>query len=209
MSGLKVEAASKLSSIVDLSYRDPDPVRAENILNQLIESYQESANEEKDALAKNTLSFVNNRLALVSHDLDSIEKKVQQFKSGNQAVDISAQGQLFLQNVSANNQKLGDVNTQIAVLDKVQDFVKSNSDSKGGIVPSTLGISDPQLSQLIDKLYNSELEYDNLRKTVGENNPSLVAIKDRINKIKPSILSNINSQRQSLIATRDNITSHK
>ena len=206
LSGLKAEAASKLSSIVDLSYRDPDPVRAENILNQLIESYQESANEEKDALAKNTLAFVNNRLALVSHDLDSIEKKVQQFKSGNQAVDISAQGQLYLQNVSVNDQKLGDVNTQIAVLDKVQDFVKSNSDSKGGIVPSTLGISDPQLSQLIDKLYNSELEYDNLKKTVGENNPSLVAIKDRINKIKPSILSNINSQRQSLIATRDNIT---
>ncbi len=41
---------------------------------------------------------------------------------------------------------LGDVNTQIAVLDKVQNFVKSNSNSKGGIVPSTLGISDPSLA---------------------------------------------------------------
>ena len=49
------------------------------------------------------------------------------------------------------------------------------------------------LSQLIDKLYTSELEYENLKKTVGENNPSLVAIADRINKIKPSIESNINS----------------
>src|SRR6185437_7087133 len=152
---LKVDAANKLSSIVELSYRDPDPVRAENILNQLIKTYQESANEEKDALAKNTLSFVNSRLSIVSHDLDSIEKKVQQFKSGNHAVDISAQGQLFLQNVSVNDQKLGDVNTQMAVLDKVEDFVKSNNNSKGGIVPSTLGVSDPMLSQLIDKLYTS------------------------------------------------------
>ena len=206
LSGLKAEAASKLSSIVDLSYRDPDPVRAENILDQLIKSYQQSANEEKAALANNTLTFVSHRLNLVAHDLDSIEKKVQEFKSGNQAVDISAQGQLFLQNVSANDQKLGDVNTQLAVLDKVQEFVNSNSNSKAGIVPSTLGISDPQLNQLIDKLYNSELEYDNLKKTVGENNPSLVAIRDRINKIKPSILSNIKSMEQSLIATRNNIT---
>ena len=206
LSGLKAEAASKLSSIVDLTYRDPDPVRAENILNQLIKSYQESENEEKDALARNTLSFVNTRLALVSHDLDSIEKRVQQFKSSNQAVNISEQGQLYLQNVSANNQKLGDVNTQLAILDKVANYVKSNDNSKDGIVPSTLGISDPQLNQLIDKLYNSKLEYENLRKTVGENNPSLVAIRDRINTIKPSILSNINSQRQSLIATRDNIS---
>ena len=206
LGGLKAEAASKLSSIVDLSYRDVDPLRAENILNQLIDSYQQSANDEKNSLAKNTLAFVNDRLAIVSHDLDSIEKKVAQYKSGNRAVDISAQGQLFLQNVSANDQKLGDVNTQIAVLDQVENFVKSKDNSKGGIVPSTLGINDPMLSQLIDKLYTSELEYSSLKKTVGENNPSLVAIADRINKIKPSILSNINSQRESLNATRDNIS---
>src|SRR6185437_654188 len=206
LGGLKAEPASKLSSIVNLSYTDVSPLRAENILNQLIKAYQLSANEEKDALASNTLTFVSNRLALVSHDLDSIEKKIQQFKSSNRAVDISTQGTLFLQNVSANDQKLGDVNTQLAVLDKVDEFVKSNSNSKSGIVPSTLGVSDPMLNQLIDKLYTSELEYDNLKKTVGENNPSLVAIQDRINKLKPSIRSNINSQRQSLEATKQNIT---
>jgi len=205
LSGLKADPANKLSSIVDLSYRDVDPLRAENILNQLIKAYQQSANEEKDALASNTLTFVSNRLALVSHDLDSIEKKIQQFKSGNRAVDISTQGQLFLQNVSANDQKLGDVNTQLAVLDKVDEFVKSNNNSKSGIVPSTLGVSDPMLNQLIDKLYTSELEYENLKKTVGENNPSLIAIQDRINKLKPSIRSNIKSQRQSLLATKQNI----
>jgi tyrosine-protein kinase Etk/Wzc len=206
LGGLKAEPASKASSIVNLSYTDVSPLRAENILNELIKAYQLSANQEKDALASNTLTFVNNRLALVSHDLDSIEKKIQQFKSANRAVDISTQGTLFLQNVSANDQKLGDVNTQLAVLDKVDEFVKSNNNSKSGIVPSTLGVSDPMLNQLIDKLYTSELEYDNLKKTVGENNPSLVAIQDRINKLKPSIRSNINSQRQSLIATKQNIS---
>jgi tyrosine-protein kinase Etk/Wzc len=208
LSALKVEPSSKLSSVVDLSYRDVDPLRAENILDQLIIAYQQSANEEKDALARNTLLFVNERLNIVSHDLDSIEKKVQKYKSGNQAVDISTQGQLFLQNVNANDQKLGDVSTQIAVLDQVESFVKSKENSSGGIVPSTLGVNDPVLSQLIDKLYTSELEYSQLKKTVGENNPSLLAIADRINKIKPSILSNISSQRQSLNATRQNIYSN-
>jgi tyrosine-protein kinase Etk/Wzc len=208
LSALKVEPSSKLSSVVDLSYRDVDPLRAENILDQLIIAYQQSANEEKDALARNTLLFVNERLNIVSHDLDSIEKKIQKYKSGNQAVDISTQGQLFLQNVNANDQKLGDVSTQIAVLDQVESFVKSKENSVGGVVPSTLGVNDPVLSQLIDKLYTSELEYSQLKKTVGENNPTLLTIADRINKIKPSILSNISSQRQSLNATRQNINSN-
>ncbi len=94
-------------------------------------------------------------------------------------------------------------------MDKVEDFVKSNDNSKGGIVPSTLGVSDPMLSQLIDKLYNSELEYDNLKKTVGENNPSLIAIKDRINKIKPSILSNINSSQRKILLLQGKYCSDK
>jgi len=206
LKALKAEPAGKLSSIVNLSYRDEVPERAEDVLNGLITVYKESEIKEKDALAKNTLAFVEDRLRLVSHDLDSIEKKVEQFKSGKDAVDISAQGTMFLQNVSANDQKLSDVNMQISVLSQVEKFVDSKNDG-GAIVPSTLGVSDPMLSQLLDKLYTSELEYDKLKKTVGENNPQLVVIADQIKKIKPSILDNIHSQRQSLNAAKQNLYS--
>jgi capsular exopolysaccharide synthesis family protein len=205
LGNLKAESSGKLSSIVDLSYRDEIPERAENILNQLIASYRHAEMEEKDALAKNTLAFVEDRLGIVSHDLDSIEKKVQQYKSGRNAVDISTQGTLFLQNVSANDQKLSEVNMQLSVLDQVEKFVTKKDNTNGAIVPSTLGVSDPMLSQLLDKLYTSELEYNQLRKTVGENNPKIVVIEDKINKIKPIILENIQSQKQSLQAAKQNL----
>ncbi|MEO7046846.1 MAG: polysaccharide biosynthesis tyrosine autokinase, partial [Ferruginibacter sp.] len=205
LSNLKADASSKLSSVVNLSYTDAVPKRAKDILNQLINSYRQSEIDEKDALAKNTLVFVEDRLTMVAHDLDSIERKVQQYKSGRGAVDIGAQGQLYLQNVSANDQKLSDVNSQLSVLVQVEKFVK-NKDNSSGFVPSTLGITDPTLSQLVDKLSTSELEYERLKRTVGENNPNLVAIRDQINKIKPNILQNIESQQQGLNATRENIS---
>lgn len=205
LTGLKADPTSKLSSIVDLRYRDQNPVRAEKILNELIHVYQLTANEEKDLLAKNTLDFVTERLNIVAHDLDSIQKEVQQYKSSNQAVDISTQGQLFLQNVSANDQRIDEVNTQLDILNQVEKYVKSNTNSPSGIVPSTLGVSDPLLSQLTEQLYNTELEYNKLKKTVGENNPNLVALSDKINKLKPSILSNIQSQRQTHQATKRNL----
>lgn len=202
---LKAEASSKLSSIINLSYRDEIPQRAEDILNGLIRAYGLAAVNEKDKLARNTLSFVDERLNMVAHDLDSIEKKVQEYKSGRGAVDVSVQGQLFLQNVSTNDQKIAELNTQLSVLNEVQKFV-IDKDNKGAIVPSTLGVTDPLLSQLLDKLYTSELEYERLKKTVGENNPTLVAITDQINKIRPNILQNIQSQQQSLNAAKQNIS---
>ena len=205
LANLKVESSSKLSSIIDLTCYDDVPKRAEDILNGLINAYGQSEIDEKDALAKNTLAMVEDRLASVSHDLDSIEKKVQQYKSSSAAVDISSQGQQYLQNVSSNDQKLSEINTQIAVLDQVEKSV-TNKENTGGIVPSTLGVSDPTLTQLTDKLYSSQLEYDKLKKTVGENNPTLVALRDQINKIKPNILQNIQSQQQQLEAAKQNVS---
>ncbi|MEO5635075.1 MAG: polysaccharide biosynthesis tyrosine autokinase [Candidatus Paceibacterota bacterium] len=206
LANLSVEPSSKLSSVIELSYNDPVPIRAENILNRLISSYGEFGMKEKNKLAGNTLSFVEDRLAILAQDLDSIERKVQQYKSGNGAVDISTQGQLFLRNVSANDQKLGELNMQLSVLNQVQKFV-ADKDNNAAIVPSTLGVRDPMLASLLDKLYTQELEYEKLKKTVGENNPALVAVRDQIEKIKPSISQNIQSEQQSLTAARQNLYS--
>ncbi|MBD0332073.1 MAG: polysaccharide biosynthesis tyrosine autokinase, partial [Chitinophagaceae bacterium] len=201
---LSVSAATKMSSVIVLKFQDEIPQRAEDILNSVIDNYEKASINEKNNIAKSTLSFVEDRLNAVNKDLDSIEKKVQQYRAGKGAIDISTQGSLFLKNVSENDQKLSELNMKLAVLNQVENFVQSRENT-GGIVPSTFGIEDPQLSQLLDKLYTSELEYERLKKTVAENNPLLVAVTDQINKIKPSILENIRSQRNSLLASRNNL----
>ena len=201
---LKVVAASKLSSVINLSYRDEVPQKAENILNQLLLFYDLSSINEKNNLAKNTLKFVEERLYSVSNDLDSIEKIVQQYKTTGNASDIGIEGQLYLQNVSSNDQKLGEINMQLAVLSEVDKIIKTNNRDKKTVMPSTLGVTDPTLSKLLIDLNNKELEYEKLKMTVAENNPILLSIKDQINKIKPSIAENIESQVKNLAASKEN-----
>ncbi len=202
---LKVTPVSKLSSVVILRLVDEVPKRAEDILSSLINSYNKVSNSEKESLAENTLSFVDERLKAVKHDLDSIEKRVQRYKSSESAIDISQQGNLYLQNVSTNDQKLSEINIQLAVLNQVEKFAASNN-NQSGIVPSTLGVSDPLLNELLQRLYQAEIEYEKIKRTTGENNPTLVSIADEINKIRPSILQNIRSQRKSLEASRNNLS---
>lgn len=205
--GLKVTAASKLASIIDLSYRDAVPQRAEDVLNELIVNYDNAAIEEKNSLAKNTLNFVEDRLKIVAHDLDSIEKNVQRYKASAGASDISTQGQLYLQNVSANDQKLGEVNMQLSVVNQVEKAVSSNSNDAGSVMPSTLGISDPNLTQLMTDLNGAELQYAKMSKTVAENNPMLLSVKEQINKLRPQILENVQSQRKNLEASKQSLSS--
>ncbi|WP_170234231.1 GumC family protein [Segetibacter aerophilus] len=202
---LKVTTSNKMTSILNLSFIDEEPKRGEAILNELLLVYNKANVQDKNILADNTLKFIDERLKSVEQDLKGIEGKIQNYKSQQNAVDIGPQGRLFLENVSNNDQKLSDINMQLAVLGQVERYVNSSNNAIG-VVPSTLGVSDPTLSKLVEKLYASELEYETLKKTTGENSPTLIAVVDRIEKIKPSIINNIQSQRGSLLATRENLS---
>ncbi len=203
--GLKVTSVNKQSSIISLAINDEVPQRGEDIINELLAAYNAASQQDKNALAYNTQQFIQERLSTVEHDLDSIERKVQRYKSSSNAIDISTQGKLFLENVSNNDQKLGEINMQLAVLNQVEKYVYSKN-NEGGIVPATLGVSDPTLSQLLDKLYTAEMDYEKGKKSDGENNPMTLATLDRIQKIKPGILENIQSQRSNLLVSRNNLS---
>ncbi len=206
LAALKVEPVSKMASVLNLSFRDDVPEKAEDVLNELIHFYNAAAVSEKNTLVKNTLASIEKRLAVVSGDLDSIERKVQKYKAGNNAVELGTQGNLYLESVSSANNKLGEVNVQLSVLDELERYV-SASDNNAGIAPSSMGLNDPNLSQLVSSYNNAQMEYERMRKTVAENNPMLLTLKEQLNKIKPNIVTNIQNQRKNLQLSRGNLAS--
>ncbi|HVS95569.1 MAG TPA: GNVR domain-containing protein, partial [Puia sp.] len=203
---LNVASTNKLSSVVTLTFGDEDPRRAEDILNELITVYDHASIYDKNQLAINTLSFVENRLLHVRRELDSAENKLQQYKTRNGGADLSQQGSAYLQSVSSNDQKASDISMQLAVLDEVEKYVRSDNENTG-IVPSTLGIEDEGLNTLLQKLYDARSNYDKMRKTVGENNPTMLSLANEIQKIKPTILENIRIRKLSLQAGLANLQS--
>lgn len=205
ISQLEAVQPNKLSTVLYLNLKDEVPQRGEDILNHLIYNYKQVSVTNKNKLAANTLAFINDRITTVENELDEVEKEVQKYKSNQGAVDLSEQGKLYLENLGDNDRKISELTVQIAVLDKVEKYVISkNNDS--GIVPSTLGIKDEGLSKLLEKLYNSELEYERLRKTTAENNPILVSVVNEINKIRPSILENVRSLKNNLNTSLANLS---
>ncbi|HWK03596.1 MAG TPA: polysaccharide biosynthesis tyrosine autokinase [Puia sp.] len=203
---LKVTQASKLSSVIDLVIKDPIPKRGEDILNSLINVYNRASVNDKNALASNTLRFINERLALISTELDSVELGVQKYKTSEGITDISSEGQLYLANVGENDKKISEINVQLAVMEQVEKYLRSKN-NQPGIVPATFGINDPVLAELLDKLSNLEIKYDGLRKTTAENNPLVISLRNQIEALKPNILENVRNQRANLEAGKQNLVS--
>jgi tyrosine-protein kinase Etk/Wzc len=201
---LNVSAPNKLSSIVNLQFIDESPERAEDILNELISAYNRAGINDKNTLANNTMQFIEERLKHVQLEIDSIEKQIQLYRSEKGAVNLSEQSSLFLKNVGDNDQRAALINMQLSVLDKVESFVNSGK-SKGSIVPSTLGIDDPILSQMLTRLSNTELEYEKLKNTTAENNPLLISLSDELKQLRPSIMEGIRIQKINLTTSINQI----
>nr|MBA4167659.1 polysaccharide biosynthesis tyrosine autokinase [Chitinophagaceae bacterium] len=102
---------------------------------------------------------------------------------------------------------LNKIQLKLDVLKEVENYVHSKGQN-AGITPSTLGIDDPMLANLIQKLYDAQSEYERLKKTTGERSPILISLQDQINGIKPSIIDNISSQRRNLQASKNNLSSN-
>ena len=68
-------------AILNLFVQDYNAQRATDILNTLIEEYNEDAIREKNRVAVNTAEFINERLISIQEELGNVESSLAQFKS--------------------------------------------------------------------------------------------------------------------------------
>ncbi len=205
LDGLITNATSRQSSVIDLKIRDEVPARGEAILSEVINAYLLGSVEKKNSTAARTLEWLNNRIKEEGGQLDSIEKRIQSYRTAENVVDMSEQSRLYLQRVEAGDRQLNEMSMQLASLNEMEKYI--NSKKAGGLVPSTSGVANQELSTLMQKLYDAEVDYQRLSKTTAENNPMLTARQNEIDKMRPGILEAIQTQRRSLLASREQLGS--
>jgi tyrosine-protein kinase Etk/Wzc len=208
LGALTVSAASKLSSIINLTIKDPIPYRGESIISEIIIAYNEASAERKSSIALKTLKFIEERLKNASRELDSVEGSIQRYRDETGVVNMSEQSKQYLESIESNDKQVNNLNMQLSALDEVEKYVKSKSNNVS-IVPSTYNIGDPSLTQLLSSLATAESKYENLKRTTAENNPIMLSLQEEIEKIKPNILENISSERRSILAGRATLEQSK
>ncbi|WP_461465193.1 GumC family protein, partial [Mucilaginibacter sp.] len=205
---LKVEAQEKPGTVINLSISDQNIKRGEDFINYLIYSYKQAEILEKNKTTKSTLEFINNRLDSLSGQLNNAENNMEGYLRGNGLTDVGAQSQIYLQEVHSNEEKLNEINIQLNIINKLKSYlsVPGNNDTN---IPSTLGISDPQLVNLVQKLSDIQLERNKLLATLPERNPAFEPLNRQISAIKYAIKEDISNIKSSLLTTKQSLQSYK
>jgi len=201
---LVVSQPNNNGTVVTLTLPDQTIQRGKDILNELIYGYDSASINDQNQFASKTLVIIKGRMTQLQHQLDSIQNLINQYKVKNGITDLTQQSSQYLQNAGLNEQQVADINRQMAVMDEVEKYVNSK-DQKSGIIPSTLDINNQVLTDLLKQLSDQEINYERLRMTASENNPTLITLSNQIARTKSDILENTRIEKISLKAGRDNL----
>lgn len=185
-----VSPVSKTTTIAELSLNDVSVERALDYLNGLAEMYNYQANQDKNAIARRTETFINDRLEKINAELGSTDGAIEHYKRGNSIPDAMANAAASYTQSDAADNEVKAKNTQILLLESIRDYM-SQPQNKYLTLPSNVGLADQATSSLINQYNVLALANQKLMRASSDQNPSVIQniaqLDDLYNAIKRSL----------------------
>ena len=192
---LQIET-NELSNIIKLTINDNVKEKGQYFLDKLIEKYNEDVVRDKELVVEATSQFINNRLEVVSKELGQVDLTAEDLQQQNQLTDLATQSTLVLQNERDNEARLIATANQISLIDYMSDNL-SNNNGAGDLLPTNIGISDNNVSQVTQRHNDLVLERNRILKNSSEKNPTVVNLTNQINQLKNNLSQSLNSIKSS------------
>ncbi len=200
---IMVSPVSKNSSVIKLEMVSAVPEKARDILDVLINQYNQDAINDRNMVSRNTANFIERRLAIITDELDSVESGKVEFKEANRLTDIAAEGQLFLENASEFKKRQLEVETQIALVNTMQEYLKNGSAED--LLPANLGVQKEGFSSEVERYNQLVLERNKLLQSSTEKNPLVQNLEGRIREMRQNVEQSLSNVKNSLEIQRDRL----
>ena len=189
---LRVELGSKEATIINLSINDTSIARAEDILNTLIEVYNEKWIQDKNQIAVSTSQFIGDRLSVIESELGHVDENISSFKSEHLLPDVQAASSLYMAQSAENKKELLTLNTQLSTARYILKELKEKSLNQP--LPTNSGIANSNIENQINEYNNMVLNRNRLIANSSEKNP---LVKD--------LASSLQSMQRTIIQSVDNL----
>lgn len=210
---LSATVSGKQTSVVVLALEDTYPARAENILNTLIDVYNDEWVHDKNRSARNTTNFINERLVVIEQELGGIETDLKEYKEENKLTDMQALSQSYLEESSEYATKSFEVNNQLTIAQYIRDYLTEPANANA-LIPANSGLTSTDIESQISEYNSIVLQRDKLIATSSDKNPliadmnaALLSIKSAIIRSIDNLLATLHLQAEKIRSQEDQIMS--
>ncbi|WP_179375846.1 GumC family protein [Winogradskyella wichelsiae] len=197
-------SAGDESSIVKLGLEDNIPERAIDILNQMVKEYNNDVIIDKEEVVKVTSNFINNRLELVFKELEEVDFSAEQLQKRNNLTALGSQANIYLESERQNESQINNTTNNIQLIDYMQEELKEKN-KNSDLLPSNIGLSDGNISQVTKSHNELVAERDKLLKNSSESNPVVINLNNQISSLKQNLSNSLENMKKSSEITLTNL----
>lgn len=110
---LLITPTSKATSVVTVSLKNSNTQRGKDYIDKLLEMYNINANNDKNEVAQRTGEFIDERIDIISKELGSTERDLENFKRSAGITDLTSEAQIALTGNAEYEKKRVENQTQI------------------------------------------------------------------------------------------------
>lgn len=191
--GLSVSLNHKENSILDLTYADSSTERAEDIINTLIDSYNDSWVEDKNRMTVATSEFILERLKVIEAELGNVDNDISSYKSANLIPDPSTMAGMYVSDANTDEKKLTELNNQLYITRYVRAFITKDS-NKYNLLPTNSGMGgNSGLETQVTEYNRTLLERNRLATNSSADHPLVVGLDQQLAQLRVAMVSNIDN----------------
>lgn len=198
------EPIKKESNVIAISTVTDMPRRAIDFINREIDLYNQDALIDKNLMASNTASFIEERLHLIENELSVAEAEVEQYKEDYGIVDLASEAGLYLRESAEYKKRVAEIETQLNLVKYVADYVSDDTKAEN-LIPANLGIADGSLVALITEYNGILLNKMRVQRTAMDNNPVVSQMEGQLAVMRENIITSIASVSNSLIISKQDL----
>ncbi len=199
-SAIKVQPKTPGTSILSLSILADNPILAADIINTLMIQYDSLTIEQNNFSTDQTMAFINGRLDTLKNELDSLRIIELDTRQKGKLFDIDIQSGEYFDNVKESNKSISDQEMRIGIVDMVNAYV-ARKEYQYTLVPSSLGLEDPTLLELVGGYNKAQLERQALlNANIPPANPAIKEAEGIIEKQRQNLIENLRNIKLSYAA---------
>tara|TARA_B100000768_G_scaffold62486_1_gene60561 strand:- start:6305 stop:8701 length:2397 start_codon:yes stop_codon:yes gene_type:complete len=188
---IKIKEIEKDASILKVSLEGNNTIKIADFLDAFSKNYLQIGLNEKNEIATNTISFINNQLIEIRDSLTNIESVLEKFKTENPKIELSKKeyGAFYQIQKLEEEQAILKLNNKYYI--SLKDYLITNDNIENILSPSSMGINDPLLNNLILELSRLYSEFEITSQNTKSIHPAVKSLKNQITITKGKILENI------------------
>lgn len=199
---LNVVNEVKNSNVVQISMLSPVATKTEDFINELIDQYNIDAVNDNNQVAQSTSNFIDDRLEIITRELDSVERSKEVFKSQNRLTNIESEAQLILADASEYNKRQLNISTQLELANTMIDYMEQSTEND--LLPANIGLEGEEIAGAVKNYNELILQRNRLLKSSTSKNPVVENVNNQISQIRGSILNSLQTTSNNLkVSLRD------